>query len=255
MNILLDKESIFLNFFVDEKCILYNYFVEMKNGVVLFFFFAWTNTDDLCLLFSRVRPPPVIWAQRTNLLYVTICLEDCKNPTIDVQSDKIHFKGIGGTDAKEHEVTINLYQEIDSDKTVKNEKGRLFELVLIKKEEGPYWPRLTKENKKYHWLKIDFSKWKDEDDSEDEEGNAGEGPGDMNQVIYYFKFKTFILKKEKKILNSFRIYANFICIFCFISRWCSQCSVVCNHQKTISLISTRLTAMTRIFLPLSENKI
>lgn len=43
---------------------------------------------------------------------------------------------------------------------------------MKKKEEGPYWPQLTKEKKKYHWLKVDFNKWKDEDDSEDEFGGG-----------------------------------------------------------------------------------
>lgn len=135
------------------------------------------------MLIIRIVPPPVIWAQRPNLLYVTVCLEDCKNPTIDIQSDKLHFKGVGGTESKEHEVTINFYKDIDVEKTTKNTKGRTFEFVLMKKEEGPYWPRLTKENTKYHWLKIDFSKWKDEDDSEDEEAAPGGEPkGDMSQV-------------------------------------------------------------------------
>lgn len=26
--------------------------------------------------------PPVQWAQRANLVYLTVCLEDCKNPEI-----------------------------------------------------------------------------------------------------------------------------------------------------------------------------
>ena len=29
-------------------------------------------------------------------------------------------------------------------------------------EEGPYWERLLAEKTKAHWLKIDFTRWKDE---------------------------------------------------------------------------------------------
>lgn len=53
--------------------------------------------------------------------------------------------------------------------------GRYIELVLQKPStDTKYWPHLTKEKKKYHWLKVDFKKWKDEDDSEDE---TASGPG------------------------------------------------------------------------------
>merc|ERR1711983_733020 len=45
---------------------------------------------------------------------------------------------------------------------------------LEKKEVGPYWPRLCKDKTKQHWLKIDFNKWRDEDDESDEEG-GGQG--------------------------------------------------------------------------------
>lgn len=58
-------------------------------------------------------------------------------------------------------------------------RDRNIELILIKKEEGPYWPHLLKQKVKQHWLKVDFSRWKDEDDSEDE----GEGQNqDLEEV-------------------------------------------------------------------------
>lgn len=58
-------------------------------------------------------------------------------------------------------------------KSVKCIRDRNIELVLKKKEEdGPYWPHLMKDKKKYHWLKVDFNKWKDEDDSEDDVGQS-----------------------------------------------------------------------------------
>lgn len=67
--------------------------------------------------------------------------------------------------------------------TLKNSKtfntGRYIELVLQKpSSDVKYWPYLTKEKKKYHWLKVDFKKWKDEDDSEDESSLLPGGPAD-----------------------------------------------------------------------------
>ena len=41
--------------------------------------------------------------------------------------------------------------------------------VFPQAEEGPYWSRLLEDKTKVHWLKVDFNKWKDEDDSENED--------------------------------------------------------------------------------------
>ena len=58
-------------------------------------------------------------------------------------------------------------------------RDRVIEFPLEKKELG-YWPRLCKDKTKQHWLKIDFNKWKDEDDESDEEG--GQGGQDLEAV-------------------------------------------------------------------------
>ena len=121
-------------------------------------------------------PPPLVkWAQRPSLLFITICLEDCKNPKIDVKPDHLHFEGTGGPEKKDHEVTLNFLKEIDTEKSKYSVNDRAIVFALQKKEDGPYWERLLKEKTKQHWLKIDFNKWKEEDESDEEE--AGGGPG------------------------------------------------------------------------------
>ena len=62
-----------------------------------------------------VVPPLVKWAQRTNLVFLTVCLEDCKDPEIKVEETKLYFKGTGGTDKKEHEVTLEFFGSIDTE--------------------------------------------------------------------------------------------------------------------------------------------
>lgn len=57
----------------------------------------------------------------------------------------------------------------------------MIEFALEKKDTtGPYWERLLKDKTKQHWLRIDFNKWKDEDESGDE-GEAGGGQ-DLEEV-------------------------------------------------------------------------
>ena len=61
--------------------------------------------------------------------------------------------------------------------------------MLIKANPGPFWKRLLKSQQKYHWLKVDFNKWKDEDDSDDEAPGVGGGGGtDFEDVSLSFRF-------------------------------------------------------------------
>ena len=61
----------------------------------------------------------VMWAQRPNLIFLTICVEDCKEPEINVEPNKLFFKGVGGPDKKPHELTINFFGEIDKEVSAK----------------------------------------------------------------------------------------------------------------------------------------
>ena len=80
-------------------------------------------------------------------------------------------------------------------------RDRCIEFALEKKEDGPYWDRLLKEKTKRHWLKIDFNKWKDEDESDEEEaagpgGPGGAGGGDLEAVsIHHLLFLIMSLYK------------------------------------------------------------
>ncbi|XP_050534034.1 co-chaperone protein daf-41 [Daktulosphaira vitifoliae] len=120
--------------------------------------------------------PPVIWAQRNTVVYITICLEDCKNPDINIEPEQVYFRGVGGPEKKVYEVTIPLFAKVEPENCKTIVGGRYIELVLLKpSEDTKYWPHLTKEKKKYHWLKVDFKKWKDEDETDDEAAGGGDG--------------------------------------------------------------------------------
>ena len=47
-----------------------------------------------------------------------------------------------------------------------NNRERVIEFAIEKKDgECPYWKRLVKDDKKQHWLEIDFNKWRYKDTS------------------------------------------------------------------------------------------
>ena len=58
------------------------------------------------------------WAQRTNLIFLTICVEDCKDPAIKVEESKMTFKGVGGTEKKTYEIELEFFKEIDTEVSV-----------------------------------------------------------------------------------------------------------------------------------------
>lgn len=129
---------------------------------------------------TTTRPPVVLWAQRADKLFLTIELEDCKEPEIKLEKDKLYFSGKSDSiqqnaDHCQHEVTIEFYKPINVDDSKYSVRARYTEFVIIKEDTNCWWPRLLKDSAKQHWLKIDFPKWKDEDDSEDEGFGAGAG--------------------------------------------------------------------------------
>ena len=83
------------------------------------------------------------WAQRTNLVFLTVCLEDCKDPEIKVEEEKLYFKGTGGTDNKEHEVTLEFFGSIDTE--VRCSRTQTFHILFRDFSET------------FHRLFIDFS--------------------------------------------------------------------------------------------------
>lgn len=132
---------------------------------------------------ENVTPPPVLWAQRKEDVFLTFSVE-AKDPTIKIEKDSVYFKGVNAQDKKTHEVTIPLYDAVVPENSAFVNKGRCIEMVLRKeKKDAPYWPNLTKDKKKPHYLKIDFNKWRDEDDDEEEGGGGGGSNYDIEEML------------------------------------------------------------------------
>jgi prostaglandin-E synthase len=112
--------------------------------------------------------PPVVWAQRSEKLYVTINIEDCKGVSVTFGENSLHFCG-KSADKVDYDFTLEFYKEINAEKSKYAVLSRHIPMVIVKKDGGPYWPRLLKDTSKVHWLKTDFDKWRDEDDSDIDE--------------------------------------------------------------------------------------
>lgn len=126
-----------------------------------------------------------MWAQDKKLLFLTVSVE-CKDPEIKWTEQSLHFKGVGSPENKHYEVTINFLNKIVPDKVVSKNITRCIEFTVPKDDSSVgFWPKLTTDKGKLAWLKVDFNKWKDEDDEGDEEetgGNFGDF-GNMDDML------------------------------------------------------------------------
>lgn len=117
---------------------------------------------------SETNPPSVSWAQRSATVIVIFNVQ-CDKPDIKIDNKSLYFAGKCGPEDKLHEVNIPLYAEVNPEKSIINNKGRYIEVLLAKEKiDQPFWPSLTNDKKKHHWLKVDFNRWQDEDETDDE---------------------------------------------------------------------------------------
>ncbi|KAG4066876.1 hypothetical protein HA402_012943 [Bradysia odoriphaga] len=124
---------------------------------------------------ATIVPPPIMWAQRTDIIYLTVTVE-CKDIEYKFTESSMYFKGVSTSDAtKTYEVTLNFLNKINPDKVINKNTARCIEFTITKAESGPYWNSLTTDKKKPHFLKVDFNKWVDEDNADDEEGGLPGG--------------------------------------------------------------------------------
>ncbi|CAP38028.2 Protein CBG21192 [Caenorhabditis briggsae] len=133
------------------------------------------------------KQPQVLWAQRESLLFITIEVDDAKIEKLEGEGNKLFFQGSSKTD--KYETTLEFFDEIDGASVKHTGSSTRVVEITIQKKTPKWWPRLLATKGKVHWLKVDFGKWKDEDEDEEvDEAAAGVGGGlgngfDLNQYM------------------------------------------------------------------------
>lgn len=118
---------------------------------------------------------PTEWAQREDKLYLTFKSTTCNDGKVEFEKKKITFKGTSGKDT--YDTTLEVFDEVKTEGNQVNRRGLGYECIIYK-ENASWWPRLLANKTKQHWLKVDFKKWKDEDDSDIEEDYSEDAGGD-----------------------------------------------------------------------------
>lgn len=71
---------------------------------------------------STVHIPTVLWAQRDDLLYLTVAVEDIEKPEIKVEANNLSFKLVNSRNARFPEIKLNciLFAEEHRARTAMN---------------------------------------------------------------------------------------------------------------------------------------
>jgi len=124
---------------------------------------------------ALTKVAPAQWAQKDDVVYITFRVCDCKDMAVNFEEKKVKFSG---KDSKhEYSSNLELFDEINVEESNFLKEGRGIFCTIVKKT-SKYWPRLLQEKKKQHWLSVDFARWKDEDDTSEDEGVAAPGGGE-----------------------------------------------------------------------------
>jgi len=115
------------------------------------------------------RHPEVKWAQRSGELYITIELPDANNPKVKLEPDgKFTFSATTGQEQTFYELDLNLYDRVNVEES-KISVGLRHIFCIVKKEDKKWWKQMLKsEAKRLPFLRVDWDKWVDEDEEQDD---------------------------------------------------------------------------------------
>ncbi|CAN1183351.1 Co-chaperone protein p23-2 [Linum perenne] len=114
------------------------------------------------------RNPQVLWAQRSDQVYLTIALPDANDICVKCEPQGLFSFSAHGVHGESFDLNLQLYASILPEKC-KTNVGLRNIICYIRKEEKGWWKRLLKsEEKPAPFIKVDWHKWIDEDD----EGSA-----------------------------------------------------------------------------------
>ncbi|XP_025984154.1 co-chaperone protein p23-2-like isoform X5 [Glycine soja] len=112
------------------------------------------------------RHPEVLWAQRSDKVYLTVALPDAKDVFVKCEPQGLFAFSASGVQDKAYSFSLELYGSIEPE-GCKTKSGLRNILCSIQKGEKGWWKRLLKsEEKPAPYLKVDWNKWCDEDDEE-----------------------------------------------------------------------------------------
>lgn len=117
--------------------------------------------------------PFVYWAQTESSVLLRIDLRDVRSPEVNATGRSFQFvaNGWGAMGQNHYTFQLDFFLPIRKDDCHYQVTDRQIDVQIAKESKG-WWPRLTARPVKPVWLRIDFDRWKHEEEDEDDEGNT-----------------------------------------------------------------------------------
>lgn len=132
---------------------------------------------------SMSRHPEVLWAQRSDKVYLTIALPDARDISVKCEAEGLFSFSAVGVQGESFDFSLELFGNVVPE-GCKTKAGLRNIICSIQKEEKVWWKRLLKsEGKPAPYIKVDWNKWFDEDDEKSasdasDDNNAAHGEDD-----------------------------------------------------------------------------
>jgi hypothetical protein len=133
---------------------------------------------------TKALLPTFYWAQDKNLLYMKIDLTDVSEEKMKVNIDRETFSFSADSHDAHYEVSFKFRFPINA-KTASYSVKRLPEFLFEKETSDAWWPHLLSNEDKTKfkaYCKVDWAKFVDEDDAEDEGATMDTGGVDWSQM-------------------------------------------------------------------------
>ncbi|XP_050370983.1 co-chaperone protein p23-2 [Argentina anserina] len=113
------------------------------------------------------RHPEVLWAQRSDKVYLTVALPDAKDVDVKCEAEGLFTFSATGDQGHPFHFTLHLYGQI-LPQGCKTKTGSRNIICSIQKQHKGWWQRLLKtQEKPAPYIKVDWNNWCDEDDEKD----------------------------------------------------------------------------------------
>ncbi|KAK4775562.1 hypothetical protein SAY87_023523 [Trapa incisa] len=128
------------------------------------------------------RHPELKWAQRKDQVFLTVVLPDAKDAKVNLEPDGIFtFTAKGGAENNSYELKLELFDKVNVEESKINIGVRNI-FCILEKSEKVWWKKLLLgEGKLPHYIKVDWDKWVDEDEDDNDVGNMDLGGMDFSK--------------------------------------------------------------------------
>ncbi|XP_054744235.1 very-long-chain (3R)-3-hydroxyacyl-CoA dehydratase [Anastrepha obliqua] len=164
---------------------------------------------------SHTLHPLVYWAQTKEKISLKVDIKDSEPPVVNLTPNLFTFssKGYGARGFNDYTFELHFYAAVNEESCTYRVFDNKVEF-FIKKNDVTWWPRLISTLRKPHWLKIDFERWRTDDETIENEKPCNAMEGNPEKEFGYIKERA---KQAYMLLYNFAQFIGYLYILSAMS--------------------------------------